>query len=124
MKRKLTTALVLACPGWTKPLVLQTDARMEGLGAVLSQPDGEREHIIAYTSRPVSKTDWNYSATELECLAVKWGIWRMREYLAFWPTGALGHGTEPVGLRVEVSQGDGQPGGRRPIEATHGDVRR
>ena len=41
----------------------------------------------------------------------------------FWPTGALGHGTEPVGLRGEVTQGDGQPGGRRPIEATYGDVR-
>ena len=38
-------------------------------------------HIIAYTSRSVSKTERNYSTTELECLAVKWGIWRMRDYL-------------------------------------------
>ena len=48
---------------------------------MLSQPDGEREHIIAYASLSVSKTERNYSTTELECLAVKWGIWRMREYL-------------------------------------------
>ena len=47
MKGKFTTAPVLACPDWTKPLVLQTDTSMEGLGAVLSQPDGEGEHIIA-----------------------------------------------------------------------------
>ena len=41
LKRKLTTLPVLACPDWTKPLVLQTDASIEGLGVVLSQPDGE-----------------------------------------------------------------------------------
>ena len=80
LKQKLTTAPVLACPDWSKPLVLQTDASTEGLGAILSQPDGEGEHIIAYASRSVSKAERNYSATELECLAVKWGIWRMREY--------------------------------------------
>ena len=71
LKQKLTTAPVLACPDWTKPLVLQTDASLEGLGAVLSQPDGEEEHIIAYASRSISKAERNYSATELECLAVK-----------------------------------------------------
>ena len=71
----------MACPDWTKPLVLQTDASMEGLGAVLSQPDGEGEHITAYASRSVSKTERHYSDIELECLAVKWGIWRMRKNL-------------------------------------------
>ena len=81
LKQKLTTATVLACPDWTKPLVLQTDASLEELGAVLSQPDGEEEHILAYASRSVSKTERNYSATELGCLVVKWAIWRMRDNL-------------------------------------------
>lgn len=51
------------------------------MGAALSQQEGDTECIIAYASRSLSKAEGNYSATELECLAVKWGIWKMRDYL-------------------------------------------
>ena len=79
--KKMTTALVLVCPVWNKPFTLQTDASQEGLGAALSQPGEQGEQTIAYASRSLSKTDRNYSTTELEGLAVKWGTWKMRDYL-------------------------------------------
>ena len=72
---------MLACPDWSKPFTLQTDASHEGLGAVLTQGEGGQEQVIAYTSRSLNNAERNYSATELECLAVKWGVWKMRDYL-------------------------------------------
>ena len=72
---------MLVCPDWTKPFTLQTDASQEGLGAALSKPGEQGERIIAYASRSMSKTEQNHSTTELECLAVKSGIWKMRDYL-------------------------------------------
>ena len=64
-----------------KPFVLQTDASNHGLGAMLTQPHDDKERMIAYASRSLSSAKRNYSATEKECLAVKWGIWKMRDYL-------------------------------------------
>ena len=37
MKKALTKALVLAYPDYSKPFILETDASLKGLGAILSQ---------------------------------------------------------------------------------------
>ncbi|XP_025266372.1 uncharacterized protein LOC112638592 [Camponotus floridanus] len=79
LKDMLTTAPVLACPDFNRPFILQTDASTQGLGAAQNLEQGER--VIAYASRTLNQAEKNYSATELECLAVVWAIRRMRDYL-------------------------------------------
>lgn len=81
LKERLTSAPVLACPDFNRPFTLQTDASTTGLGTVLTQYFPEGERVIAYASRTLNQAERNYSATELECLAVVWGIRRMRGYL-------------------------------------------
>jgi len=80
LKDALTTAPILACPDFERRFILQTDASTSGLEAVLSQ-HFEGKRVIAYASRTLNGAERNYSATELGCLAVIWGIRHMRGYL-------------------------------------------
>ena len=69
--------------GYKKPFCLQTDASIQGLGAVLYhvQEDGT-SRVIAYASRTLSKSEKNYDAHKFEFLALKWAITdRFHEYL-------------------------------------------
>ena len=86
LKLALTTAPVLGYPDFEREFILETDASLRGLGAVLSQVDEEgKTHVIAYASqtlRPSEKSMCNYSSTKLELLAFKWAITKkFRDYL-------------------------------------------
>jgi len=81
LKKALASSPVLACPDFTRRFFLQTDASTTGLGAVLTQHFEDGEKVIAYASRTLNGAEKNYSATELECLAVVWGIRHFRGYI-------------------------------------------
>ena len=78
----LTSAPVLAYPNYEKPFLLETDAFLKDLGAVLSQEDDD---VISYASRtlkPYKKSMCNYSSAKLELLALKWSVCeKFRDYL-------------------------------------------
>ena len=81
LKSVLTTSPVLAYPAVEKPFVLETDASVHRLGAVLSQkqPDGF-VHPVAFASHSLTATETNYGITELETLAVVWSFQNFHSY--------------------------------------------
>ena len=81
LKAKLTEAPVLAFPCFSEQFRLKTDASDVGLGAVLSQIIDGHERPVAFASKKLNATETNYSATEKELLAIKWGTAHFHPYL-------------------------------------------
>ena len=84
LKKLLCSAPVLAYPqfGPGHQFILETDASLAGLGAVLSQRDKKGLlHPVAYASRALHKHELNYPITELETLGLVWAVKYFRAYL-------------------------------------------
>ena len=86
LKQALTSAPILAYPDYSKPFILETDASLKGLGAVLSQRSEDNTvRVIAYASRslrPGEKSMKDYSSAKIELLALKWSVCeKFKDYL-------------------------------------------
>ena len=86
LKRALTSAPILAYPDYSKPFILEMNASLKGLGAVLSQhSDDNTVRVIAYASRslrPGEKSMKDYSSAKIELLALKWSVCeKFKDYL-------------------------------------------
>jgi len=77
LKKRLTTAPVLAMPDIHKSFDIYCDASRQGLGCVLMQEG----HVIAYASRQLRKHEQNYPTHDLELAAVVHALKIWRHYL-------------------------------------------
>ena len=85
LKRQLLDSPILVHPDFDLDFVLETDASIDGLGAILSQrKSDDKLHPVAYASRSTSFVNKRYSVTELETLAVVWAVQHFRAYLYAW----------------------------------------
>lgn len=73
------TMLVLFDP--SKELILSVDSSSFGVGAVLSQIDGNKEYPLAFESATLNPAQRNYSQLEKEALAVIFGLKKFHKYL-------------------------------------------
>ena len=81
LKSRLVSSPVLAFPDWSQPFPLDTDANDTRIGAILSQVQKEKECVIAYSSRSLTKSDRNYCVTRRELLAVVTFLQHFHPYL-------------------------------------------
>ena len=82
LKQEISNVVSLTLPNFQLPFEIHTDASLKGLGAALMQTDARGEsRVIAFGSRSLKGAEKNYSATELECLAVLWAFEKWRPFI-------------------------------------------
>ena len=72
LNHHLTSNRVLAYFDPRKHSTIYVDASPVGLGAILTQSDGDQQKIISYASKALTDVERRYSQTEREALAVVW----------------------------------------------------
>ena len=82
LKSKMIEHPILVFPNFEREFIVQTNASLYAVGAVLSQLDNEgNKHHIAYCSRTLLAQERNYTITEKECLAVIYTYKQFQVYL-------------------------------------------
>ncbi|CAG8807240.1 466_t:CDS:1, partial [Dentiscutata erythropus] len=79
-------APVLKYLDFSKTFYLYTNVSGTGLETVLSQKgENEKEYIIAYASKGLTRAEQNYATTKLEYYAIIWGVEYFHHYLGYKP---------------------------------------
>ena len=81
LKNILTTDLILDLPDEALPFKLQTDASVDGIGAVLLQITANGDRPLAYMSKKLTKTQINWPTIEQECYAIVQAVEKWDKYL-------------------------------------------
>ncbi|PWA66127.1 reverse transcriptase domain-containing protein [Artemisia annua] len=81
LKKKLTEAPILVAPDWDLPFELMCDASDYAIGAVLGQRKTKYFQPIHYASKTMTDTQYHYTTTEKEMLAVIYAFEKFRPYL-------------------------------------------
>ena len=81
LKEILCTSPILAFPNETDMFIVDTDASLHSIGAVLSQIQNGKERVIAYGSKVLSKQERNYCTTRRELLAIVHFVPKWRHFL-------------------------------------------
>ena len=81
LKNILTTDLILGLPNDELPFKLQTDASVDGIGAVLLQVTSNGDRPLAYMSKKLTKTQTKWPTIEQECYAIIQAIEKWDKYL-------------------------------------------
>jgi len=79
----LTEAFILKHPDFTKPFILYTNASKKGVGVILAQYNLEvkADYIVKYFNRSLEQAQENWSAMDLECLAIVEAVQHFDRYL-------------------------------------------
>ena len=82
IKSAIANATLMHYPHPTKQFIIDCDAALEGLGAVLHQVgDDNKEYPICFASRSLKQNEKSWGITELEALAVVWALETFRLYI-------------------------------------------
>ena len=80
LKEKITTTLVLHMPNNEDPFHIKTNRSDIGIGAILSQQQGDCWHPIAFISCSFNDTEWNYHTADLKIAAI---IFTLKEWCRY-----------------------------------------
>uniref|UniRef100_A0A1Y1LVD3 RNA-directed DNA polymerase n=1 Tax=Photinus pyralis TaxID=7054 RepID=A0A1Y1LVD3_PHOPY len=86
LKNGFNEEMILKFPDFNRPFILYTDASINALGAHLYQQDEKGEmRTLAFASRGLKDAEKRYSITELELLAILFGVMKFRTYILGYP---------------------------------------
>ena len=82
LKQEVSAKSLLQYYNTTKPVYVQCDASLFGLGVALLQPDDNNQLTpIAYASKSLTSAEQRYSCIEREMLSIVFGLQRFHTYL-------------------------------------------